>query len=118
MVELMWDGLQLASQLDIAVNEAREAKCEEYLTADFKAALHASNRNKESRNLRHTQDKLLHHKLNAFVQEESNTDNKLSKVVKARPGGSRSVEASSPRRTFKKNDFRASNKYRKDGGKT
>ena len=40
--EMLWDLLQLGSQTDLLVREAREAKMEEYLTPSFKATLKAS----------------------------------------------------------------------------
>ena len=40
--EMLWDLLQLVSQTDLLVREAREAKMEEYLTQSFKATLKAS----------------------------------------------------------------------------
>ena len=40
--EMLWDLLQLVSQTDLLVREAREAKMEEYLTPSFKATLKAS----------------------------------------------------------------------------
>ena len=40
--EMLWDLLQLGSQTDLLVREAREAKMEEYLTQSFKATLKAS----------------------------------------------------------------------------
>jgi hypothetical protein len=51
---------------------------EEYLTASFKTALKAANRDKSSRTEKHVQDKLLHRDLDKLVKEEAKTNSKVS----------------------------------------
>ena len=63
--------------MDLTVKEAREAKIEEYLTANFKSALKAASKGKELRREKNRSDKLLHPRLDKLVKEESKTNSKV-----------------------------------------
>jgi hypothetical protein len=61
----------------LSIKEAREARVEDYLTASFKTALKAANRDKTTRTEKHVQDKLLHRDINKLVKEEAKTNSKV-----------------------------------------
>lgn len=65
------------AQTDLAIKEAREARVEEYLTASFKTALKAANRDKSTRIDKNVQDKLLHRDLDKLVKEEAKSSSKV-----------------------------------------
>ena len=78
LTDLLFDGLQLYAQTDLAIKEAREARVEEYLTPAFKTALKAANRDKSDRTDKHVQDKLLYRDIDKLVKEEAKTNSKVS----------------------------------------
>ena len=78
LTDLLFDGLQLYAQTDLAIKEAREARVEEYLTPAFKTALKAANKDKSDRTDKHVQDKLLYRDIDKLVKEEAKTNSKVS----------------------------------------
>ena len=78
LTNLLFDGLQLYAQTDLAIKEAREARVEEYLTPAFKTALKAANKDKSDRTDKHVQDKLLYRDIDKLVKEEAKTNSKVS----------------------------------------
>ena len=81
--KLLWEGLQMASQHDLAVKKARENAYEGQLTTHFQSNLKSKVKDVTVCREKDIKDMMLHPELDKLAAEESKTNRKLSLLIKS-----------------------------------